>query len=165
MLDTLMRDALRPPGLQAAIVTSVMAVLVTSAAAQSGSTSSDAETFVGVYELGDYEAHGDQPTGRISYDAAGRMWAMLAPPGREPISDTSTPEQYRAAMSGLVAYYGTYEVDTATDRVIHHVEAASNPAWVGDDFVRWYRFEDGDLILSLNPEFDNPLLWERLPSP
>jgi hypothetical protein len=43
------------------------------------------------------------------------------------------------------------------------VEAASNPAWIGDDFIRWYRFENDNLWISLNPDFDDPLLWERLP--
>lgn len=140
------------------------AVFAVPAAAQPGERASVEDTFIGVYELAEYAGHGDDPTGRISYDAGGRMWAMLLPPGREPISDTSTPEDYRAAMSGLVAYYGTYEIDEEEGRVVHHVEAASNPAWAGAEFERWYRFEDGDLRLSLDPDFENPLLWERMPA-
>ena len=38
-------------------------------------------------------------------------------------------------------YYGTYDVDETTRRVAHHIESASNPAWIGTDFIRWYRFE------------------------
>ena len=91
------------------------------------------------------------------------MWAMIFPPGREPVTRSSSPEEYRDAMRGVVAYYGTYTVDESTGRVIHHVEAASNPAWIGDDFIRWYRFEGPNLVIALNPRFDNPLLWERLP--
>jgi hypothetical protein len=119
--------------------------------------------FVGVYTLAEYAPHGDEPTGRISYDAAGRMWAMLMPPGREPLTNASSPEEYQATMRGVVAYYGTYDVDESTGRVIHHVEAASNPDWIGDDFIRWYRFEGQDLRLSLNPEFTGTLFWARLP--
>jgi hypothetical protein len=121
------------------------------------------ERFIGVYTLAEYAPHGDEPTGRISYDAAGRMWAMLLPPGREPLTNASSAEAYQATMRGLVAYYGTYEIDEATGRVIHHVEAASNPDWIGDDFVRWYRFEGTSLRLSLNAEFTGTLLWARLP--
>lgn len=132
--------------------------------AQPTEPGTDRAAFVGVYTLAEYAGHGDEPTGRIGYDRAGRMWAMLLPPGREPVSDDSPPEAYRAAMNGLVTYYGTYEVDESTGRVIHHVEAASNPAWAGAEFERWYRFEEGDLRLSLNPEFENSLLWERLPA-
>lgn len=123
----------------------------------------DAAQIVGVYRLALFSGHGNEPIGRISYDPAGRMWAMIFPPGREPVSQSSTPEQIRDAMRGVIAYYGTYTVDESTDRVIHHVESASNPAWIGDDFIRWYRFENGNLWISLNPNFDDPLLWERLP--
>lgn len=154
--------AMRHAGLPIGAV--LLALLAAPAASQSDTAASLAEQFVGVYTLAEFAGHGDQPTGRISYDRGGRMWAMLLPPGREPITDASTPEEYRAAMRGLVAYYGTYEVDEASGRVVHHVEAASNPAWIGDEFVRWYRFEGDDLRLSLNPEFDNTLLWQRLPA-
>jgi hypothetical protein len=148
-----------PRSSRTAIVLAVLAGLwTTQAAAQSVS-----DRIVGVYRLARFAGHGDEPTGRIAYDSAGRMWAMLLPPGRAPLTQSSSPEEYRATMRGVVAYYGTYTVDEDTGRVIHHVEAASNPAWVGDDFVRWYRFDGGNLLISLNPGFDNPLLWERLP--
>ena len=121
------------------------------------------EQFIGVFELTHFRGHGDDPTGRISYDRAGRMWAMLLPPGRPAVDRSSKDEDYRAAMRGLIAYYGTYDVDEENGTVTHHIEAASNPSWVGDDFVRWYRFEDGDLVISLSAEFENVLQWERLP--
>ena len=88
---------------------------------------------------------------------------MIFPPNRKPIERSSTPEQVRDTMRGVIACYGTYTIDEPTGRVIHHVQAASNPAWIGDDFVRWYRFDGQNLLISLNPSFDNPLVWERLP--
>lgn len=141
----------------------LLSLAALAAGAQTDSGESAQEQIVGVYALAEYRAHGAEPIGRISYDEAGRMWAMLFPPGREPISNDSTPDEYRDTMRGVVAYYGSYDVDEATGRVIHHVEAASNPSWVGTDFIRWFRFENGDLRISLNPEFNNPLLWRRLP--
>jgi len=148
--------------LTAVVLAAGAVVVFTGTHAQSGASAPS--PFIGTFTLAEYVAHGDNPIGRISYDSAGRMWAMLLPPGREPITNSSTPEDYQAAMRGLVTYYGTYEVDEPTGRVIHHVEAASNPAWIGDDFVRWYRFEGegNDLRLSLNAEFRNTLLWARL---
>ena len=145
--------------------TAVAAVVLAASAAATGLAQSPSvqEQFLGVYTLGQYAPHGDEPIGRISYDASGRMWAMLTPPGREPVEGSSTAEDIRDAMRGLVAYYGSYTIDESTGRVIHHVEAASNPAWIGDDFVRWYRFEGSDLHLSLNPDFNGPLVWVRLP--
>lgn len=50
----------------------------------------------------------------------------------------------------------------APGRVIHRVEAASNPGWIGGDFVRWYKLDGANLLISLDSSFDNPLLWERL---
>jgi hypothetical protein len=132
------------------------------AIANAQSTQSVHDRIVGTYRLARYAAHGEEPVGRISYDASGRMWAMLLPPGRAPVDRDSAPEQYRDTMRGVVAYYGTYTIDESTQRVIHHVEAASNPAWIGDDFIRWYRFEGPNLLISLNQSFDNSLLWERL---
>ena len=44
----------------------------------------------------------------------------------------------------------------------HHVESASNPAWIGDDFVRWYRLDGDRLVLSLSEDFDVTLAWQRL---
>lgn len=139
--------------------------VATPAAPPAARAKSPHELIIGTYRLAKYAAHGDEPIGRISYDAAGRMWAMLLPPGRAPIGRDSTPEQVRDSMRGVVTYYGTYTIDESTQRVIHHVEAASNPAWIGDDFIRWYRFEGAneDLVISLGASFNNPLFWERLP--
>lgn len=147
--------------LRAAVLAAL--VLAAPAGAQTEGSASDASRLIGTYSLAEYAPHGENPAGRITYEAAGRMSAMLLPPGREPITESSTAEEYREAMQGLIAYYGTYEIDEATGRVIHHVEAASNPAWIGEAFERWYRFDGEDLRLSLNPDFDNALLWARLP--
>lgn len=122
------------------------------------------ERFAGTYRLVGY---GDPPrVGRIYYDRAGRMGAMLHPPDRRPLPSAPaapTADDYREMVRGLVAYYGTYDVDETTRRVAHHIEAASNPAWIGTDFVRWYELEPGRLILRTSPESTTPLVWERLP--
>jgi hypothetical protein len=121
------------------------------------------QRLIGTYRLIKYTPHGPAPIGRIEYDAGHRMWAMIFPPDRKPVDQKSSPEEWRDTMRGAIAYYGTYTIDEPTGRVIHHVQAASNPAWIGDDFIRWYRFDGQHLLLSLNGNFDNPLVWERLP--
>mgnify|MGYP003577086951 FL=1 len=150
------------PDRAASAVWHAVALAALVAGPQLSSAQSVQEQLIGTYRLARYAAHGEEPIGRISYDAAGRMWAMLLPPDRAPLGRDSTPEQYRDTMRGVVAYYGTYTIDESTQRVIHHVEAASNPEWIGDDFIRWYRFEGPNLLISLNQNFNNPLLWERL---
>jgi hypothetical protein len=145
------------------VVWAALILATLAATAQRATAQSVQERLIGVYRLARFAPHGDEPIGRISYDASGRMWAMIFPPGRKPLTQSSTPEEYRDTMRGVIAYYGTYTLDEPTGRVIHHVESASNPAWIGDDFIRWYRFEGPNLLIALNPRFDNPLLWERLP--
>lgn len=120
------------------------------------------EKFNGMYKLVIYRPHGDNPIGRIYYDRAGRMGAMLHPPGRTPLPASPTIEDYRRLQQGLVSYYGTYSVDESTRRVIHHIEAASNPAWIGMDFIRWYEINGNRLSLRTSEASTNPLVWERL---
>ena len=152
-----------PKPVAANLVFAVAVAALAAAAAGPARAQTVHEQIIGVYTLAGLASHGDEPTGRISYDAAGRMWAMLLPPGRSPVTNSSTAEEYRDAMRGLVAYYGTYTVDESTGRVIHHLQAASNPAWIGVDFIRWFRLDGPNLVISLSPEFENTLLWERLP--
>jgi hypothetical protein len=90
------------------------------------------------------------------------MGAMLFPPGRRPLPQNPTIEDYRAVQRGLIAYYATYDVDESTTRVIHHIIAASNPAWVGSDFIRWYELSGDRLTLRTSPASTSPLIWERL---
>jgi hypothetical protein len=122
------------------------------------------EKFAGMYKL--ISVGGTSRTGRIYYDRAGRMGAMLHPPDRRPLPAapaTPTVDDYREMLRGLVAYYGTYDIDETTRRVAHHIEAASNPSWIGTDFVRWYTFEPGRLLLRTRPDSTAPLIWEKLP--
>jgi hypothetical protein len=125
---------------------------------------SSRDKFAGMYKLVIYRPHGDNPIGRIYYDRFGRMGAMLHSPNRKALPPNPTVEDYRAMSQGLVAYYGTYDVDEATHRVVHHIEAASNPAWIGTDFMRWYELTPARVTLRTSPTSDNPLVWDRLPN-
>ena len=105
------------------------------------------EQFAGFYRLVSYPPHGNTPSGRIYYGADGEMCAMLLPQTRTalPRAGTPTVEDYQNLNRGLVAYYGTYDVDPPTGRIVHHLQGAWNPEWVGTDFFRWY-VKDGDRI-------------------
>lgn len=145
------------------VATGVLLLTGSGRSSAQGDPESIRAMFAGVYTLIEYAPHGDEPTGRIWYHANGEMSAMLYPPGREPLARSASDEAFRESMRGVVAYYGTYTVDVEAGTVTHHVAGASNPSWVGDNFVRWYRFEDDNLRLSLNPDFEGTLLWRRLP--
>ena len=105
---------------------------------------------------------------RIEYDKAGRMSALLMRPGRRSTLppgmelDRATNEEMREAVTGFVAYFGTYEIEEATGKVIHHVEASLSPSWVGTDLKRSFRFDAGRLILTRPaPDSSDELIWER----
>ena len=109
---------------------------------------------------------GAGPVGRISYDAAGRMSAHLMRRGVPKFAaarrEDATADEMVAAWRGYVSYFGRYTVDEKTSSVIHHVEGAWYPNYVGTKQVRVYRF-DGDR-LTLHAESASgrtTVVWKR----
>ena len=141
--------------------------------------------FIGVWNLMTYEAkdkttgevrhsYGEHPVGRLTYDAAGRMSALLMKPDRkrgsgQPPSSTlaavtgASCEDLHAMLDGFAAYYGTFDIDEAAHEVVHHVQAALIPGWVGTDLRRGYEFSGSDrLILSVKSSRGTTrLTWQR----
>ena len=115
--------------------------------------------------------YGEKPVGRITYDRAGRMSALLMRPGRRStvapgvslIAGNATGEEIREAVNGFIAYFGTFDVDESTQVVIHHVQACLVPSWVGTDLKRTYRFNDNRLVLTVVTASVLELIWEREP--
>ncbi len=130
-----------------------------------------AQRFIGTWRLVSIEvngqpdpARGAHPIGLIYYDATNHMAAQIAPDRPRPTWSADTqpsPEQAKEALTGYVAYFGTYTVDEGAHTVTHHRQAAINLNVV--DFVRRFEFDtDGRLILT---PLENPrtrLVWERL---
>jgi hypothetical protein len=126
---------------------------------------------VRTFKDGRTEYHfGKQPVGRIEYDKAGRMSALLMRPGRRSTLppgvelDKATNEELRDAVTGFVSYFGTYDIDEATQTVVHHVEASLSPSWVGTDLKRSFHFNAGRLILTRpapDSSSSDELIWER----
>lgn len=107
--------------------------------------------------------------GRLSYDEHGHMAGQVMRPERALVgrSDRGT-HNLRAAYTGYIAYFGTYEMNTENNVVVHHVEGALNPDWVGGRQVRRFRFEDNLLILEADIErpegrIVHVLTWRKLP--
>ncbi len=131
------------------------------------------ERIVGLYRLarvvrrtadGQETVTNANPTGRISYDSAGRVWVLLAPAGRPAPQDArnTTLEEYKAMNAGLMAYFGSYEVDEANQKLVIHIEAAANPALSGTTIERVYKLTDTTLTMTVpgNPATDN--VFERM---
>jgi len=119
--------------------------------------------------------YGNPPVGRITYDAEGRMSAQLMNPGRKRVGTPAggggggataardgSPEDMREILNGFVAYYGTFDVDESSRTVIHHVQAALIPSWVGTDLRRGYEFAGNQLILTATTsQTAIRLVWQR----
>jgi hypothetical protein len=156
-------------------------LLGVAAAAGAQAAPSDRDKLIGAYKLRSYKRRsqdgteadvlGPEPIGRITYDRAGRMSAFLMRPERARLLSTAemanaTPEQLREVirtLNGFTAYMGTFDVDEKTNTVTHHVKAIANPASVGTDFPRKYRFEGNLLHLRAEGNVTLDLVWEREP--
>ena len=113
---------------------------------------------------------GQNPVGRLTYDALGRMSVQIMRPDRPKPSGVTpaswSAEEKAAAFDGFIAYYGTFTVSETERAVIHHVEASLYPHWVGSDQRRLYEFSGSQLILravngSGGPGTESRLVWER----
>ena len=118
----------------------------------------------------DHDAYpfGEKPVGRIEYDKEGRVFALLMRSGRRSTVapglelDAASVEEIREAVTGFVAYFGSYEVDDASQTVTHHVEASLVPSWVGTSLKRRFRFEGARLVLTRAVSgTTDELVWER----
>jgi len=114
---------------------------------------------------------GKDPLGFLTYTPGGRMSAVISAASRKVTTasaDLASVEEQAALFRSCFGYAGTYSLtDTG---VIHHVEAASDPTWIGKDQVRFVRFEEKRIIVAGPPlktvSDPNPrvlqLVWERI---
>ena len=112
---------------------------------------------------------GRDALGLLVYAPDGYMFAALMAHGRprflggDPLGGTA--EECAAAMHTYHTYCGRYRLEA--DRVIHTVEMSLFPNLVGEDQIRYWRFEDERLLLSTPPLLRNGLsgtahlVWER----
>jgi hypothetical protein len=115
-------------------------------------------------------SYGNHPRGYLIYDAGGHMAVQLMNPDREKVSlRTASPEQFKAAARGFLAYSGTYTVNRSDGTIVHHVECALDPADVGTDRVRHFVLAGDKITLTLSPYNDygtivqkRVLVWKRL---
>lgn len=120
---------------------------------------------MGAWQLIDYvtlledgsriEPLGSDPYGLGVYTAGGHMSAHLMRRERpafgsaRPALGEAPAETLLAAASGYIGYAGRYTVDHLAKQVIHHVETAFLPDWIGTDMIRDFRFDGG--VLTLRP--------------
>jgi Lipocalin-like domain len=109
--------------------------------------------------------YGASPKGYFLFNVDGYSSVVLIP--GEP-TEPSPTDPVRALFGPSLAYSGRYEIET--DRVVIHCEVSSFPQWVGSDQIRFFKFTDGGVTLTLSPppskaqgkEFASALVWQRV---
>jgi Lipocalin-like domain len=119
----------------------------------------EAKRFIGTWRL-----ISDTSTGLMYYDGLGNMAAQVMPSrARAKYAGTQpTPDEAKAAITGYLAYFGTYTVNERAHTITHHRKASINPGQVGDDAVRGYEFASGDRVILTPAESGNQVTWERM---
>ena len=108
-----------------------------------------------------HPARGTDPKGIIIYDPSGYMAAQVVPGGpRMRAGSEPTPDEAKAALTGLIGYFGRYTIDTEARTVTHHREATVQPG-EGGDVVRGYEFAGDRLILRPVGRV-HEVIWERI---
>jgi len=112
---------------------------------------------------------GTDAQGLLVYAPDGYMFAALSASGRprflggDPLGGTA--EECRDAMHSYHTYCGRYRLEG--DAVIHTVEMCLFPNLVGQEQIRYFRFEGDRLLLSTPPLVRNglsgiaQLVWAR----
>ena len=164
----------------------ILSALTLAPFADGGTNGSSArKKFIGVWRLISGESKdqvtsevrypwGTKPVGRLVYDDAGRVFAQLMNPGRRSVGgmanrgaaaaiETASAEDLRAMLTGFNAYFGTFDVDEPARTVIHHLQSALIPSWVGTDQRRKYEFSGSDQLIMFNTASQAAyrLVWQR----
>jgi hypothetical protein len=151
------------------------------AAEQTGKpTGATAAKLVGTWTLVSETAHqgdkatqplGPNPLGMMMFDSGGRFMMFIARPGLPKFAagkrDAGSPEENKAVLAGLLAFFGTYSVDDADQALILHPEASTFPNWDGVDQKRFLKLvADQQIWTNRTPAIGAEVVevvWRRSP--
>jgi len=143
-----------------------LVVLVLFLIAVQPSFADDRAKILGIWRLGSFEVEyqatgekepllGKNPTGYIIFTPEGRAMLILTGEGRKaPNSDQDRAD----LLKSMFAYTGMYRIEG--DKWITKVDVSWNPAWVGTEQVRFFRF-DGDRLYVISAWAQSVLRPER----
>jgi lipocalin-like protein len=117
-----------------------------------------------------FDTFGPDPKGLMIFDQSGRMSLQMARSDRPKFSSNNrlsgTPEENKAAVQGLLSYFGRYEVNEGERAVVITVDASSFPNQDGTTQKRPVEIT-GDELRWTNPvpsrgEFSAAyIIWQR----
>jgi hypothetical protein len=166
------------------IVLSVLAFLsvLSGASAQPDAASSVQQQLLGTWKLMSYvgeeipsgakaDVMGPRPSGYVNYGPDGRMIVIIVGSDRKrPAGPIATQEEAQALIRSMLAYAGTYTVDSGAKTVTHHVDISWDQSRTGESHVRSYKLDGDRLTLTTQPSTDpatgrktvRTLVWERM---
>ena len=115
---------------------------------------------------------GPHPSGYINYGSDGRMIVIIVGTDRKkPAGPVATPAEAEALLRSMLAYAGTYTIDTQAKTVTHHIDVSWDQTRTGESHVRTYKLEGNRLTLTTQPSRDpasgkttvRTVSWERVP--
>ena len=161
----------------------IFSILALSAAllAQSAAPAPTAAQLVGTWKLVSIEdtmkdgtvhpskQFGPHPHGFLMYEADGHMCATIVNGDRPAWKDPkqATDAEKVAYFDTLIAYCGTFKLDSAASTVTHYPEVAWTPAYVGSTQPRPFKLEGNRLIITPSNSLSDDavqkrvLVWER----
>ena len=124
---------------------------------------SDKERFIGVWTLVSLTSgeganqtmpYGPNPKGTMMADANGRFSITVVRSDLPKFASNNrmsgTPEENKAIVQGIIAYFGTYSIDEATHVLTVNIEGSTFPNFAGGTQTRILSF-DGDEVTYFNP--------------
>jgi hypothetical protein len=89
---------------------------------------------------------------------------------KKPAGAVATPDEAEALIRSMLAYAGTYTIDSDAKTVTHHIEISWDQSRTGTDHLRSYKLEGDLFTLTTEPSTDpatgkktaRTLIWERL---
>lgn len=121
-------------------------------------------SIIGTWKLVAFENHnadgsviypfGKKPTGYFVYDPTGHLSVQIMrdPPVKDVpglMQGKAEPDTYKEAFLAYAAYFGTYTVDLVKGVVVHHVEGANRPDYIGMDEPRPFRIAGDHLFIEI----------------
>src|ERR1700748_26162 len=134
--------------------------------AQHDDSASVQQEFLGTWKLVSYvreeipsgaksDVMGPHPQGYINYGRDGRMIVVIVSSNRrKPADAVATPLEAAALLKSMLAYAGTFTVNSQAKTVTHHVEMSWDESRTGKDQVRRFKLEGNTLKLTTDPSID-----------
>lgn len=150
--------------------------------AQHGQASSVPKQFQGTWKLVSYvgeevpsgpksDVMGAHPSGYINYGPDGRMIVIIVGSDRKkPAGPVATPAEAQALLRSMLAYAGTYTIDTQAKTVTHHIDVSWDETRTGESHLRTYKLDGNRLTLTTQPSRDpasgkmtvRTVTWEKV---